>query len=84
MTFVTTILQDGRSRKILVSLLWELVAASVKEVSRTIVDYGSEARMAKCEGPDIDPEFAGVRRSELEDSRWNSLPVRNGEDDITS
>ncbi len=53
MTFVTTLLQDGRSRKIRVNLLWELVAASVREVSRTNVNYGSETRMAKCEGPDL-------------------------------
>jgi hypothetical protein len=30
-----------------------------------------------CEGPDIDPEFAGVEMSELEDSSRNSLPVDN-------
>ena len=30
-----------------------------------------------CEGPDVDLEFSGVLRSELEGSMWNSLTVRN-------
>ena len=43
----------------LASLVWELVAASVKVVSRTNADYSSETRMTKCEDPDFDPEFDG-------------------------
>ena len=48
-----------------------------KSHHETVPDINICEIIKKCEGPDVQLDFTGVLRSELEDSRSNSLPVRN-------